>query len=36
MNFLELINEKLNLQQITDLVASPDCGAISLFIGKSI
>ena len=35
MNHLALKNEKLNLQQITDLVSSPDCGAISLFLGTT-
>jgi hypothetical protein len=33
MNYLELKNDKLNIQEITDLVSAPDCGAISLFVG---
>jgi hypothetical protein len=33
-DYLELKQDELNLQDITDLVGSADCGAISIFIGK--
>lgn len=33
-DFLELKSDELNLQEITSLVSSPDCGAISVFIGN--
>lgn len=33
-DYLELKQDELNLQDITDLVGSADCGAISVFIGK--
>lgn len=34
-DYLELTNAELNLDEIRDLVSSPDCGAISIFIGKN-
>lgn len=33
-DFLELTNEPLSLDKINDLVSSPECGAISIFIGN--
>lgn len=33
-NFVEVTYNKLNLEEIVNLVSSPDCGAISTFIGK--
>ena len=33
-DYLELKEGELNLQDINDLVSSPDCGAISVFIGN--
>lgn len=35
-NFVQITNNELNLQEIIDLVSSPDCGAISSFIGIRI
>jgi molybdopterin synthase catalytic subunit len=35
-DFLELTNAELNLEVIRDLVSSPDCGAISIFIGNNM
>jgi molybdopterin synthase catalytic subunit len=32
-DFIELTINELNVEQITDLVGSPNCGAISVFIG---
>ena len=32
-DFVKLRNEDLDLNEIKDLVGSPDCGAISIFIG---
>ena len=34
-DYLELKQDELNLQDITDLVGSADCGAISVFIGTT-
>jgi hypothetical protein len=33
-DYLKLENNKLVLNEITELVTSPDCGAISIFVGK--
>lgn len=33
-DFIKLTNEELDLKQITDLVNSPDCGSISIFVGN--
>lgn len=35
MNHLALKSEKLDLHAIKELVTSPDCGAISLFLGTT-
>lgn len=35
MNYLKLTQEKLEVDQITELVTSPDCGAISVFVGTT-
>lgn len=35
MNYLKLTQEKLEVDQITELVTSPDCGAISIFVGTT-
>ncbi|KAF7280047.1 hypothetical protein GWI33_006477 [Rhynchophorus ferrugineus] len=34
-NYLQFKHEKLNVQEITDLVSAASCGAISLFIGTT-
>jgi hypothetical protein len=33
-DFIELKKSDLNLKEINDLVSSPDCGAISFFVGE--
>lgn len=35
MNYLKIVNEKLNVDSITQLVSSPSCGATSVFIGTT-
>ena len=35
MNFVKLVNSKLNVDEISNLVSSPSCGAISLFVGTT-
>ena len=34
LDFIELKKYDLNLKEINDLVSSPDCGAISFFVGN--
>lgn len=34
-NYLEFSHQKLNVQEITDIVSAASCGAISLFIGTT-
>jgi len=35
MNFVKLMNSKLNIDEISNLVSSPSCGAICLFVGTT-
>lgn len=35
MDHLHLVDEKLNIENITDQVSSPSCGAVSVFIGTT-
>lgn len=35
MNYLKISKEKLSVEEITNLVASEKCGAVSLFIGTT-
>lgn len=35
MDSVKLVNSKLSVEEISDLVASPSCGAISLFVGTT-
>jgi hypothetical protein len=35
MNFVKLVNSKLNIDEISNLVSSPSCGAICLFVGTT-
>jgi molybdopterin synthase catalytic subunit len=35
MNFVKLVSSKLSVEEISDLVSSPSCGAISLFVGTT-
>lgn len=35
MNFVKLVNSKLNIDEISNLVTSPSCGAICLFVGTT-
>nr|CAD7447985.1 unnamed protein product [Timema bartmani] len=35
MDSIKLTNVKLSVEEISDLVASPSCGAISLFVGTT-
>lgn len=35
MNHLNITEDKLSAEYVTDLVSSPSCGAISLFIGTT-
>jgi molybdopterin synthase catalytic subunit len=35
MNFVKVVNSKLNVEEISNLVSSPSCGAISVFIGTA-
>jgi molybdopterin synthase catalytic subunit len=34
-NFLSIVKEKLNVEEILEQAGSPDCGAISVFIGTT-
>ena len=34
-DFFEIKKDTLNLEEITNLVIAPDCGAVSLFLGKT-
>lgn len=34
MDFVDVVEEKLKVEEITDKVSSASCGAVSLFIGK--
>lgn len=33
MNFLQLTEEKLDVNKVTDLVSHESCGAVSIFVG---
>jgi molybdopterin synthase catalytic subunit len=35
MNFVKLVNSKLSVDEISNLVSSPSCGAVSLFVGTT-
>lgn len=35
MNYLKLTDDKLSVEAISDLVSSPKCGAISVFMGTT-
>ncbi|PNF34914.1 Molybdopterin synthase catalytic subunit [Cryptotermes secundus] len=35
MNFVKILNSKLSVEEISNLVSSPSCGAISLFVGTT-
>ncbi|XP_044265136.1 molybdopterin synthase catalytic subunit [Tribolium madens] len=35
MNFLKFTHDKLNVETLTDLVSSPKCGAVSIFMGTT-
>jgi molybdopterin synthase catalytic subunit len=35
MNFVKVLNSKLSVEEISNLVSSPSCGAISLFVGTT-
>lgn len=35
MNFVKLLNSKLSVEEISNLVSSPSCGAISFFVGTT-
>lgn len=35
MDIVDVVEEKLNVEAITDSVASPSCGAVSVFIGTT-
>lgn len=35
MNHLKFTNEKISVEELTNLVTSPSCGAVSLFMGTT-
>lgn len=35
MNFLKFSKEKLSVEEVTNLVTSEECGAVSVFIGTT-
>ncbi|XP_069695783.1 molybdopterin synthase catalytic subunit isoform X2 [Periplaneta americana] len=35
MDFVKVVDSKLSVEEISDLVSSPSCGAISLFVGTT-
>lgn len=35
MNFLELVNKQIPIDDVISVVSSPQCGAISLFMGTT-
>ncbi|KAJ9574066.1 hypothetical protein L9F63_008592 [Diploptera punctata] len=35
MDYVKVVNTKLSIEEISDLVAAPSCGAISLFVGTT-
>lgn len=35
MNYLKFCKEKLSIEEITDLVSSETCGAVSIFVGTT-
>lgn len=35
MDFIKIIHEKLSVEEVTELVTAPNCGAISLFVGTT-
>jgi molybdopterin synthase catalytic subunit len=35
MNFVKVMSSKLSVEEISNLVSSPSCGAISLFVGTT-
>lgn len=35
MNYLNISEEKLSVEHVSELVSSPECGAISMFLGTT-
>jgi uncharacterized protein YbbK (DUF523 family) len=35
MNFVKLVNSELSVDEISNIVSSPSCGAVSLFVGTT-
>ena len=35
MDYVKVVDTKLSIEEISDLVAAPSCGAISLFVGTT-
>ena len=35
MNFIKLVHCKINVEEIAELVKSPECGAVSFFMGTT-
>lgn len=35
MDFIKLVNERMSIDEISELVKSPKCGAVSLFVGTT-
>lgn len=35
MDFVQLVESKISVEEMMDIVKSPKCGAISLFIGTT-
>jgi molybdopterin synthase catalytic subunit len=35
MNFVKLVNSKLSIDEISNVVSSPSCGATCLFVGTT-
>ena len=36
MDFVDVVEEKLKVDEIIDSVSSPSCGAVSVFVGKLV
>jgi molybdopterin synthase catalytic subunit len=35
MNFVKVVSSKLSIEEISNIVSSPSCGAVSLFVGTT-
>ena len=35
MDYVKIVSTKLSVEEISDLVAAPSCGAVSMFVGTT-